>query len=388
MDDVTPVPTAERAAAPAAYEPKEKDERDLFDVLRDSTQTMADVPASADAELIFVGPKSSGKSTLVQAFLQKEEPPKPSTPLEYRYARHTVGTRPAVVANVWELGGGVSSTAHLSELIKAVMVPELLPRSVVAIVVDLSEPESALNTLVTWLDEVRCRCEEMQRELSLSAEGSALAAQARKATVKLWAEHQDMDAAAIEQVSPLAVPVVVVGHKYDAFLQACPEVEQQKVLCRTLRFFAHHAGASLIFTKHKDNLSKHLLRNLLGYHVFGNIKLELGQMQLSQMSPLFVPVGADSFKAIGNPPTVPGCLSDAMADKWRAVFEEIFPPRQAKREAQADLTMVEAEQFAEEAIDELRRQKREELVKMRKAAVFEAKMTAEMSSSTSAKPVS
>ena len=167
-----------------------------------------------------MGPRNSGKSTLVQAFLQKDESPKPSTPLEYRYARHTVGTRPAVVANVWELGGGVSSTAHLSELIKAVMVPELLPRSVVAIVVDLSEPESALNTLVTWLDEVRCRCEEMQRELSLSAEGSALAAQARKATVKLWAEHQDMDAAAIEQVSPLAVPVVVVGHKYDAFLQA------------------------------------------------------------------------------------------------------------------------------------------------------------------------
>ena len=234
------------------------------------------------------------------------------------------------------------------------------------------------------------------------------------------------------------------------------------MLCRTLRFFAHHAGASLIFTKHKDNLSKHLLRNLLGYHVFGNIKvrlpgpgrwprpntgprpqliirpiltltctlnvpvnhlhappqLEVGQMQLSHMSPLFVPVGADSFKGIGNPPTVPGCLSDAMADKWRAVFEEIFPPRKAKREAQADLTMVEAEQaryappnadlrcgaapvlpcsrgvvrfarqFAEEAIDELRRQKREELVKMRKAAVFEAKMTAEMSSSTSAKPVS
>ena len=36
--------------------------------------------------------------------------------------------------------------------------------------------------------------------------------------------------------------------------------------------------------------------------------------------------------------------------------------------------MVEAEQFAEESIDELRRQKREELIKMRKAAEFEAKM--------------
>ena len=153
-------------------------------------------------------------------------------------------------------------------------------------------------------------------------------------------------------------------------------------------------------------------------HLHAPPQLEVGQMQLSHMRPLFVPVGADSFKGIGNPPTVIGCLSDAMTDKWRAVFEEIFPPRQAKREAQADLTMVEAEQarytppnadlrcgeapvllcsrdvvrvawqFAEEAIDELRRQKREELVKMRKAAEFEAKMAAEMASATSAQPVS
>lgn len=36
--------------------------------------------------------------------------------------------------------------------------------------------------------------------------------------------------------------------------------------------------------------------------------------------------------------------------------------------------MVEAEQFAEEMIDELRRQKRDELIRMRKAAEFEAKM--------------
>ena len=47
--------------------------------------------------------------------------------------------------------------------------------------------------------------------------------------------------------------------------------------------------------------------------------------------------------------------------------------REEKSEKQ-DLNMVEAEQFAEEAIDALRRQKRDELVKLRKAAEFEAKM--------------
>jgi hypothetical protein len=37
--------------------------------------------------------------------------------------------------------------------------------------------------------------------------------------------------------------------------------------------------------------------------------------------------------------------------------------------------MVEAEQFAEETIDELRKQKRSELMRQRKEAEFEAKMT-------------
>ena len=59
--------------------------------------------------------------------------------------------------------------------------------------------------------------------------------------------------------------------------------------------------------------------------------------------------------------------------QWRAAWERIFKPKERKAEA-VDLTMVEAEQFAEEAIDELRRQKRDELMKQRKAAEFEAKM--------------
>lgn len=368
------------SAAPAADEPEKLD---LIEFIKEQVQPQVDAPASADAELVFVGPKNSGKSTLVQAFLQKDEPPKPSTPLEYRYARHTVGTRPAVVANVWEIGGGVSSSSHPADLLKTVLLPELLPRSVVAVVLDMSEPESALPTLITWLGTLRKRVEEMQQELALSAEGSAAAAAARKATEKLWGGHQDAALSAAEAVQPVGVPIVIFAHKYDCFLQTYPEAEQQKVMCRTLRFFAHQAGAALVCTKHKDNTSKYLLRNLLGHLVFGNVKVDLEHLQLSHMKPLFVPTTADSFKGIGNPPSVQGCLSDALADKWRAVYEEVFPPRQ-KKEAQADLTMVEAEQFAEEAIDELRRQKREELIKMRKAAEFEKKMANEMAAYTNA----
>ncbi len=66
-------------------------------------------------------------------------------------------------------------------------------------------------------------------------------------------------------------------------------------------------------------------------------------------------------------------LADTEAEKWRGAWAYMFKAKESKREAQ-DLTMVEAEQFAEENIDELRRQKRAELMRLRNAAEFEAKM--------------
>ena len=123
---------------------------------------------------------------------------------------------------------------------------------------------------------------------------------------------------------------------------------------------------------------------MLYHHVFGTSPIDGRLMQLDHSRPLVVPASADSFAGIGKAPTVQGCFSDLSADKWRAVFEEYFPPPKEARGEKQDLTMVEAEQFAEEAIDEMRRQKRDELMKMRKAAEFEAKMNEAGAASTAA----
>ena len=98
-------------------------------------------------------------------------------------------------------------------------------------------------------------------------------------------------------------------------------------MCRTLRFLAHQAGASLICTKHKEKQSMTLLRNMLYHHVFNTSAIDGRLMQLEHSRPLVVAASADSFGSIGKPPTVQGCLSDLTADKWRAVFEEYFPPK-------------------------------------------------------------
>ena len=78
-----------------------------------------------------------------------------------------------------------------------------------------------------------------------------------------------------------------------------------------------------------------------------------------------VPAAADNLAAIGKPPVVDGVSVDSPAERWRAAFEAYFPSKGLKAGV-ADLSMVEAEQFAEEAVDEMRRQKKMELERMRK----------------------
>jgi dynein light intermediate chain 2 len=357
-------------ATPASAPAASSGPVDVFALVTESLQTSATDAATAATEVLFVGSKGAGKTTLVNAFMQKDEPPKPSTPLEYKFVRRSAGASGTAVANIWELGGA----AELSQLLKVVLQPDRLHRCVAVVTLDLSEPESALETLTQWLEQLRQQADAMTAQLSQSADGAATVAAVRKASAQLWADHPDQDVAAVEQVLPLGVPVVIVANKWDAFEEAYVEAEYRKCVCRTLRFFAHQAGASLLCTRHKDKANLTVLRNLLYHHVFGTASIKAPQLEHTKA--LVVPASADSFAAIGKPPTVDGVFADTGADKWRVAWEKMFVRTKdaaAKREAQ-DLTMVEAEQFAEEMIDELRRQKKDELLKQRKAAEFEAKM--------------
>ena len=46
---------------------------DIFTHIADSLLQPLGMPGAADADLIFMGSKSAGKSTLIHAFLQKDE---------------------------------------------------------------------------------------------------------------------------------------------------------------------------------------------------------------------------------------------------------------------------------------------------------------------------
>lgn len=214
---------------------------DVFSLLTQQDDQDVKEHSIVESELLFVGSKQAGKSTLIHNFLMKEDAPKPTTALEYRFARRSTGDDKSV-ANIWELGGGT----QLSQLLKVVLLPERLASSVVAITLDLSIPGEALQTLQFWMDELRKQVDACLLQLQ-NTQAADRVETTRKRLSDAWKEHADRD-----QVRPLGVPVVVLAHKWDAFEAAFGEAEYRKVLTRTLRYFSHLNGASLVCCKQKD----------------------------------------------------------------------------------------------------------------------------------------
>jgi dynein light intermediate chain 2 len=304
-----------------------------------------------ESELLFVGSKQAGKSTVIHNFLMKDDAPKPTTALEYRFARRSTGAQNSV-ANIWELGGG----KQLSRLLEVVLLKDRIRSCVVVITLDMSAPADALETLRFWLHEVR-------RQVGTAGGPPG----ARHGDV--WAGHPDID-----QVHPVGVPLVILAHKWDLFEEEFGSPKFAKIAAKVLRHFAHANGASLLCSKHKDKQIMTALRNLLYHHVFGTAAVRTVQVETSK--PLLVPAGTDSFAEIGKPPIVEGVISSSPDERWAAAYEATFPPKAGKREAQDLAAAVASEQYAEECIDELRRQKHDELEKMRQAAKLAAAQAA------------
>lgn len=184
-----PLPAAPAAAAPAAAAPapapeKEKKKssdkkkkpsdkkkasakagaRDIWSVIieqnKQEKKKLGDT--KIDTNVLVVGTKGAGKSTLISRFLNpdKQEDVKPTMGLDYVFGRKISGAgQDKHVAHIWELGGGEDQ----ANLMDAVITPENLRNFVAVVVVDLSKPSTVLDSLVFWMDRLRARIDNCLR---------------------------------------------------------------------------------------------------------------------------------------------------------------------------------------------------------------------------------
>eukprot|EP00455_Lapot_gusevi_P037270 TRINITY_DN4162_c0_g1_i1.p1 TRINITY_DN4162_c0_g1~~TRINITY_DN4162_c0_g1_i1.p1 ORF type:complete len:393 (+),score=75.63 TRINITY_DN4162_c0_g1_i1:54-1232(+) len=322
-----------------------------------------------DPTAIFVGPRQSGKSTLLQSFINKDKDdvPRPTAALDYQSARVASDTQPekdSTLFHFWEIGGGRA----MSRLIEICLKPETLENALIVLVLDLSKPWRVLEDLQFWLKVVR---EQMMACLKGHPRLPRFAQKARARFNMVSAAADQKEHKDVEKVELSPVPLWFVCTKYDVLKNK--DAEQLKVMAKTLRCIAHANGASLMYTSTKTKTTIQAFR------------IRLKAMLMQQAWPkglvtehtkeLLIQAGADSFEKVGEPPAQYGSARNLLAG-WVNAFSASFHKEEEDEDDEVDfnqpLTLT-----PEPVIDNAVAQKNEELKRIRRESALKQRMDAD-----------
>ncbi|KAJ3276038.1 Cytoplasmic dynein 2 light intermediate chain 1 [Terramyces sp. JEL0728] len=335
--------------------PKTRGVKDIWTLVKES-KDREKKPESSDVAietlLLFAGSSGSGKTSIVNRFLDKEETPSPSVALEYTFGRRTRKNETKDITHIYELAGGV----NLSNLLEIPICESNIHTSSAVLVVDLSKPEEILDTLDHFIERIKSRTNAVLDRLE--SRGSKRPQALRNYAMKRYgSEHPDE-----KLVSPIAIPILIIGTFYDKFTLL--ESEPKKLLCKTLRYIAHLNGAALVFTSIQDEVLNSKCRQLLTHLAFRGSPPK--SFLIDHNKPLLVMAGQDAFSQIGNPPSE--IITDAVGkqqfvsyDKWKTDYYKYFP----RVATEIEETFVNLSLYPEQAIDNLRMEKDRELEKLK-----------------------
>ena len=167
-DAAPPAPTATTTGTAADEEKKEKDKeradekpqlkldrsKTLWENIAAKPQQVAE---TQEVNMIVLGSKRGGKSTLIQRFIKRDETsiPRPNTALDYSHGRKEEGKK-IQTAHFWEVGGG--SDLHM--LADVVLTPENIHTVSALVILDLSDPCTLWDTLFSSLNRISKRSNE------------------------------------------------------------------------------------------------------------------------------------------------------------------------------------------------------------------------------------
>ncbi|XP_063709379.1 cytoplasmic dynein 2 light intermediate chain 1 [Culicoides brevitarsis] len=303
---------------------------------------------------IFVlGSKGVGKTTIINRFLDRDDPARPTLALEYSFGRRTSPGQGVQkqVCNVWELG----CLANSNQLVEVPVRSHGIENFFALIVLDLSEPAHIWTHLEASLNGLR----EAYRNNCHDAEITKGRERTRE---KIGNEHPD-----VNTLELFPFPCVIVGGKYDIFQDLDSEIK--KHVCRCLRSIAHTIGAALVFYSVKNSALAKTMRDTMNHLGFGSPSNPFRSNSTDYNGPLIIAFGGDSWEKIGVTPS--------NSDRIGIVYVTAVPQKEKKDQDNNSDTDKNAENkdlgFREAYIDELRAQKDEELLRLIKDIELKSK---------------
>lgn len=335
-----------------------------------------------DANVFFVGARRGGKSTLLNRFLypDQNQTPKSTEGMEYTYIRKSQVTQiegqRKDVAHIWELSGSDDLVANVSAVESLFLSMRQVSTAVIVIVVDLSQPDEALDTVCAWLDRIKHRTDHVYERLRTrgSRLPDQLVARAKKAFVGKAEEGKPPEAHEdLSSIDFTGVSILVAATKWDVF--ADTEAELRRVMARALRYVCHCAGASLVYLSNLNAtagaeqrtavLDRHLMsnfRSIVNHLTFnGPERLQAAvkvPLEFDHLHPLVIPAGCDKLAWIGRPRgggNAAGSLSE-----WKEAFATLFPKAHEAPKTGFESAAYSA-QYNEDDVDSVMQRKNAEL---------------------------
>lgn len=288
---------------------------------------------------------------MINSFLDRNEPVRPTLALEYSFARRTNSSGQSsqkLIANIWELG----SLANSNQLIDVPIKSHGLRHFSAIIMLNLLEPaqlltdlESSLHGLKESISNFYSDGEIRQFKDNILKEGS-------------FREHPDVNTLEI-----MPCTTIVVGGMYDKFEnQVDPEVKKHVV--RFLRSVSHTLGASLIFYSTKiPSLSK-TIRDVMNNLSFASPQNPFRSHKTDHNEPVLISHFSDSWEKIGVTPS----NSERIAITFSSQIQQ-----NKSKESRETTDPTKDPNFREPVIDDLRAMKDEELFRLIKSSEMKVK---------------
>ena len=313
---------------------------------------------ATESHLLVCGSENCGKSSLILRFLEREEATKPTVALDFCYGKrskpNSVTTLKDVV-HIWELGGG----SAMGNLIDTVITSDNIRKTSIVLMLDLSQPNQIWDVQDILLKRIRQQIDKVIKETSNT--DKTLAEDLKRASwERIGTDHVDKN-----MITPILVPLFVIGSKFDVYQDLSGEKKQ--MIAKTVRFLAHTHGAMLQFYTNKAEGLAGRAKQTLNHLAF---RTPLSKtVSLDGNKPIISPFGCDSLELIGAPSVSSDILSrsrdSAPTDIWRGAFLSLFPVQREEKEKKNPAIV---EEFADSAIDNVRKVKDQEVEDYRRVS--------------------
>ncbi|XP_068140936.1 LOW QUALITY PROTEIN: cytoplasmic dynein 2 light intermediate chain 1 [Drosophila tropicalis] len=321
--------------------------QDIAGKLAEEQQRLRQLEATSmprEKTLFVLGSKCVGKSTAISKFFDREDlSTRPTLALEYSFGRRmgTGSGRSAQVLNVWELG----SLDNAEQLLDVPMRTHGLQQLAVFIMLDLSQPQRVWTDLECAYKGLRETANHMLEQASPALKETL----EQRSLERIGQQHQGD----LVTLDLLPFPVVIVGGKYDIFMDLDPALK--KHICRCLRSMAHLIGGAVLFYSQKIPKLAKVLRDTISHLGFGSPAHPFRAHVTDYNEALSIWFGTDSWSKISDT----GALSIERIGASLGV--EVPQLQLEKQQQQLPQDPAKDAGFRESVIDEMRAQKDEEL---------------------------